>query len=149
MQRLGIDPSTPLAVRRAILRRPGGACGAGELTPCTLQVQQWNGLIAVNYPARVFGITRHESPADALLKCPELMLVHCATYRQGDKEPGYWGDNPKPETHKVSHPRVTFKGILVTHLCRRPDLFVHCQRSEVACPNEITEQLWITIDVRV
>ncbi|KAL8286986.1 hypothetical protein RQP46_003992 [Phenoliferia psychrophenolica] len=78
MARLGIDPSVPLAV------------------------QQWNGLIAVNYPARTFGITRHESPAEALKKCPELMLVHCATYRQGDLEPGYWGDNPKPETHKIS-----------------------------------------------
>lgn len=31
--------------------------------------------IAVNYPARVFGITRHESPADALKKCPHLMFV--------------------------------------------------------------------------
>ena len=45
------------------------------------QVQQWNGLIAVNYPAREFGITRHESPAEALKKCPNIMLVHCATYR--------------------------------------------------------------------
>ncbi|KAK4701217.1 DNA polymerase eta, partial [Phenoliferia sp. Uapishka_3] len=67
-----------------------------------MAVQQWNGLIAVNYPARKFGITRHESPAEALKKCPELVMVHCATYRQGDTEPGYWGDSPKPETHKIS-----------------------------------------------
>ena len=37
MKRLGIDRSLP--------------CG----------VVQWSGLIAINYPARKFGITRHES----------------------------------------------------------------------------------------
>ncbi|KAM0791567.1 hypothetical protein ACM66B_006013 [Microbotryomycetes sp. NB124-2] len=77
MARLGIDPKQPLAV------------------------QQWNGLIAVNYPARAYGITRHEPPAEALKKCPDLMLVHVATYRIGDPEPGYW-TGAKPETHKVS-----------------------------------------------
>ncbi|KAK4047138.1 N-acetyltransferase eso1 [Microbotryomycetes sp. JL201] len=77
MARLGIDPKQPLAV------------------------QQWNGLIAVNYPARAHGITRHEPPAEALKKCPDLMLVHVATYRIGDPEPGYW-TGAKPETHKVS-----------------------------------------------
>jgi DNA polymerase eta len=57
--------------------------------------------IAVNYPARKFGITRHEPPAEALKKCPDLVMVHVATYRNGDSEPGYW-DGAKPETHKVS-----------------------------------------------
>ncbi|GAA6039453.1 hypothetical protein JCM8097_009555 [Rhodosporidiobolus ruineniae] len=64
-------------------------------------VQQWNGLIAVNYPARRFGITRHEAPAEALKKCPHLRLVHVQTYRNGEPEPGYW-EGAKPETHKVS-----------------------------------------------
>ncbi|GAA5878358.1 hypothetical protein JCM8547_007530 [Rhodosporidiobolus lusitaniae] len=66
-----------------------------------MAVQQWNGLIAVNYPARRFGITRHESPAEALKKCPELRLVHVQTYKNGESEPGYW-EGAKPETHKVS-----------------------------------------------
>jgi DNA polymerase eta len=35
-----------------------------------LCVQQWNGLIAVNYAARKFGIERHSSPVDAKKKCP-------------------------------------------------------------------------------
>lgn len=79
MSRLKSDPSVPLAVR------------------------QWNGLIAVNYAARKFGISRHESPAEALKKCPELVMVHVATYRGGDTEPGYWeGDDVLPTTHKVS-----------------------------------------------
>lgn len=68
-----------------------------------LAVRQWNGLIAVNYAARACGITRHESPAEALIKCPELVMVHVATYRGGDTEPGYWeGDDVLPTTHKVS-----------------------------------------------
>ncbi|GAA5958075.1 hypothetical protein JCM8115_001122 [Rhodotorula mucilaginosa] len=66
-----------------------------------MAVQQWNGLIAVNYPARAYGITRHETPAEALKKCPDLMLVHVQTYKNGEVVPGYW-DGAKPETHKVS-----------------------------------------------
>ncbi|CAE6381271.1 unnamed protein product [Rhizoctonia solani] len=66
-----------------------------------LVVQQWTNLIAVNYPARKFGITRHESIVDARKKCPNLMAVHVATYREGDSEPQYWED-PSPTTHKVS-----------------------------------------------
>ena len=74
--RLGIDPSRPLVVR------------------------QWDALIAVNYPARAFGITRMSSWRDALKKCPELTVVHVATYKEGDSAPGYW-DNPDTATHKV------------------------------------------------
>lgn len=74
--RLGIHPSRPLVVR------------------------QWDALIAVNYPARAFGITRMSSWRDALKKCPELIVVHVATYKEGDDAPGYW-DNPDTATHKV------------------------------------------------
>jgi hypothetical protein len=74
--RLGIDPSRPLVVR------------------------QWDALIAVNYPARAFGITRMSSWRDALKKCPELIVVHVATYKEGDNAPVYW-DNPDTATHKV------------------------------------------------
>ncbi|KAF8666698.1 DNA polymerase [Rhizoctonia solani] len=66
-----------------------------------LVVQQWTNLIAVNYPARKFGITRHESIIEARKKCPDLMAVHVATYKEGDSEPQYWED-PSPTTHKVS-----------------------------------------------
>ncbi|KAF8604519.1 DNA/RNA polymerase [Ceratobasidium sp. AG-I] len=66
-----------------------------------LVVQQWTNLIAVNYPARKFGITRHESITEARKKCPNLMAVHVATYKEGDNEPHYW-DDPSPTSHKVS-----------------------------------------------
>ncbi|KAK7032854.1 DNA polymerase eta [Favolaschia claudopus] len=66
-----------------------------------LVVLQWSSLIAVNYPARKFGITRMMNVQDALQLCPELVVVHVATYKEGEKEPGYW-DNPDTKTHKVS-----------------------------------------------
>lgn len=76
-RRLGVDPSLPLVVR------------------------QWEALIAVNYPARKYGITRMSKWKDAVKKCPELIVVHVATYKEGEKEPGYW-DNVDTTTHKVS-----------------------------------------------
>eukprot|EP00899_Mesostigma_viride_P009389 jgi/Mesvir1/18451/Mv14306-RA.2 len=44
-----------------------------------LAVQQWDGLIAINYPARAAGIDRHARVWDAKKKCPELVLVHVET----------------------------------------------------------------------
>ncbi|OBZ72407.1 N-acetyltransferase eso1 [Grifola frondosa] len=74
---LGIDPSRPLVVL------------------------QWDSLIAVNYPARKFGISRMDKVKDALKRCPELVVIHVATYKEGEKEPGYW-EKPDTQTHKVS-----------------------------------------------
>lgn len=37
---------------------------------------------------------------DAKKRCPHLVAVHVATYREGEKEPGYW-ENPDTLTHKV------------------------------------------------
>ncbi|KAI0671921.1 DNA/RNA polymerase [Trametes maxima] len=75
--RLGIDPALPLVV------------------------QQWDSLIAVNYPARKYGISRMDKIRDAKQRCPELVVVHVATYKEGEAEPGYW-ENPDTLTHKVS-----------------------------------------------
>ncbi|KAL1746948.1 hypothetical protein HDZ31DRAFT_80876 [Schizophyllum fasciatum] len=66
-----------------------------------LVVLQWNALIAVNYPARKYGISRMDKLQDALKRCPELKVVHVATYKEGEKEPGYW-ENVDTKTHKVS-----------------------------------------------
>lgn len=74
--RLGLDPKEPLVV------------------------QQWDALIAVNYPARTFGISRMDKAKEAKKRCPNLRLVHVATYKEGEKEPGYW-ENPDTLTHKV------------------------------------------------
>lgn len=86
--RLGLDPSVPLVV------------------------QQWESLIAVSYPARKFGISRMDKIKEAKKKCPNLVAVHVATYKEGEKEPSYWS-NVDTRTHKVcqqlSHrrPKIT------------------------------------------
>lgn len=76
MVRLNVPPDTPLVVL------------------------QWDSLIAVNYPARKYGISRMDKKKDALKRCPHLQVVHVATYKEGEAEPGYW-DNVDTNTHKV------------------------------------------------
>ncbi|KAK0930959.1 DNA-directed DNA polymerase eta rad30 [Friedmanniomyces endolithicus] len=49
-----------------------------------LAVQQWQGLIAINYPARAFGLTRHVTITEAKEKCPEIICQHVATWKEGD-----------------------------------------------------------------
>jgi DNA polymerase eta len=66
--RLGLDPSLPLAV------------------------QQWQGLIAINYPARAYGLSRHVTITEARQKCPELIMQHVATWKEGDETWKYHDD---------------------------------------------------------
>ncbi|OJD27571.1 hypothetical protein ACJ73_01029 [Blastomyces percursus] len=55
-------------------------------TPRTqpLAVQQWESLIAVNYAARAFNITRMLTAAEARKRCPQLITQHVATFREGE-----------------------------------------------------------------
>ncbi|WVQ99976.1 hypothetical protein IAU59_007119 [Kwoniella sp. CBS 9459] len=62
---------------------------------------QWQSIIAVNYPARKFGIKRFTTLDEARKMCPHLVVQHVATYRNGESEAGYWGE-VDPKTHKVS-----------------------------------------------
>ncbi|GAA5804315.1 hypothetical protein HPULCUR_009802 [Helicostylum pulchrum] len=64
-------------------------------------VQQWRGLIAVNYAARKAGVERHADIDDAKKICPNIKLLHVATYGPNDTEPRYH-PNPDRRTHKVS-----------------------------------------------
>ena len=66
--RLGIDPTKPLAV------------------------QQWQGLIAINYPARAYGLSRHVTITEAKEKCPEIICQHVATWKEGDVKWSYSDD---------------------------------------------------------
>ena len=65
-----------------------------------LVVLQWDALIAVNYPARKYGISRMDMLKEAKKRCPHLVVVHVATYKEGEGEPGYW-DKVDTNTHKV------------------------------------------------
>ncbi|CBH15122.1 DNA polymerase eta, putative [Trypanosoma brucei gambiense DAL972] len=64
-------------------------------------LSQWGNLIAVNYPARKFGIGRFDTVTDALEKCPHVKISHVATYAAGEVEYRYH-ENPSKQTHKVA-----------------------------------------------
>lgn len=65
--------------------------GVAEDKP--LAVQQWQGLIAINYPARRFGLNRHITITEAKKLCPELIMQHVATWREGDDKWAYREDS--------------------------------------------------------
>ncbi|WBW73299.1 mitotic cohesin N-acetyltransferase/DNA polymerase eta Eso1 fusion protein [Schizosaccharomyces osmophilus] len=93
--RLGINPSTPFAV------------------------QQWQGLIAVNYPARDANVSRHETITEAKKKCPELQVAHVKTWKAGDTEAKYH-ENPDPNNFKACldpyrHESVKILNIIKNH----------------------------------
>jgi DNA polymerase eta len=75
-KRLGLPPDTPLCV------------------------QQWNGVIAVNYAARALGISRFDRASDIRSKHPQCVLAHCATVdaEDGGKECA----EVNPQTQKIS-----------------------------------------------
>ncbi|OCT54900.1 N-acetyltransferase eso1 [Cladophialophora carrionii] len=75
--------------------------GVAETQP--LAVQQWQGLIAINYPARDFGLSRHVTVTEARQKCPEIVIQHVATWREGDDKWAYRDDAAEHiHTDKVS-----------------------------------------------
>ena len=65
--------------------------------------QQWQGLIAINYPARKFGLNRHITITEAKKLCPQLIMQHVATWREGDEKWAYHKNAfANMATHKVS-----------------------------------------------
>lgn len=61
------------------------------------------GLIAINYPAREFGIGRHCTVTEARKLCPQLIAQHVATWKEGDERWAYHDDAASHiGTHKVS-----------------------------------------------
>ncbi|KAL8851174.1 MAG: hypothetical protein Q9221_003894 [Calogaya cf. arnoldii] len=79
----------------------GVRLGIAEDQP--LAVQQWQGLIAINYPARNFGLSRFIDISEAKKLCPSIILQHVATWREGDAKWAYHEDAfAHIATHKVS-----------------------------------------------
>jgi DNA polymerase eta len=75
--------------------------GVAEDQP--LAVQQWQGLIAINYPSRKFGLGRHITATEAKKLCPDIILQHVATWKEGDEKWAYHEEAYKHiATHKVS-----------------------------------------------
>ncbi len=57
---------------------------SGPITQRALTLQERQGLIAVNYPARAFGIGRMCTAPEAKKMCPNIICQHVATWREGD-----------------------------------------------------------------
>lgn len=66
-----------------------------------LAVQQWQGLIAVNYPARDRGVGRFTDITQAKELCDNLICQHVATWREGEDNWAYRDDHVM-NTDKVS-----------------------------------------------
>nr|KMM67749.1 sister chromatid cohesion protein Eso1 [Coccidioides posadasii RMSCC 3488] len=102
------SPRTPLRVVAHIdLDAFYAQCEMVRLnTPRTqpLAVQQWESLIAVNYAARSFNISRMITAKEAKARCPQLMTVHVATFREG--EGGKWAYREDGD-HNVATDKVS------------------------------------------
>ncbi|ODV90745.1 hypothetical protein CANCADRAFT_19410, partial [Tortispora caseinolytica NRRL Y-17796] len=59
-----------------------------------LACQQWANVIAVNYAARDFGITRHSSAQQCKEVCPNIVLAHVACFKEGEES---WAYHPNPD----------------------------------------------------
>ena len=73
------------------------------------------GLIAVNYPARDFGIGRHCDITEAKKLCPNLIMQHVATWREGDDKWAYRDDaaaNIATDKVSLDHFRLESRKIL-------------------------------------
>ncbi|CAK7218076.1 N-acetyltransferase eso1 [Sporothrix eucalyptigena] len=89
--------------------------GTADDTP--LVVQQWRNIIAVNYPARAFGISRMITAVEAKRLCPDLILQHVPTWKEGESQWAYHEEaHNAMAQHKVSlEPyRIRSREILAT-----------------------------------
>ncbi|KAH8594059.1 hypothetical protein B0O99DRAFT_514461 [Bisporella sp. PMI_857] len=101
-----------------------------------LAVQQWEGLIAINYPSRKFGLTRMITPTEAKKLCPHIILQHVATWKEGDEKWQYHNGAAKNiATHKVSLDpyRMESRKILA---CIKESLPANLQKVEKAGTDE-------------
>ncbi|MCJ1401352.1 DNA-directed DNA polymerase eta rad30 [Xylographa trunciseda] len=97
MVRLNVPEDQPLAVQ---VWKDSSSENRGTWLTSS---QQWQGLIAINYPARKFGMNRHITITEAKKLCPNLIMQHVATWKEGDEKWAYHKDAfAQIATHKVS-----------------------------------------------
>src|ERR1700710_482858 len=95
------------------------------------------GLIAINYPSRKFGLTRHITITEAKKLCPDIILQHVATWKEGNEKWAYHEDAAKNiATHKVSLDpyRLESRRILA---CIKETLPADLQKVEKASIDEV------------
>ena len=95
--RLHIAEDQPLAVQ------VGTSVFFSSLSVADYDGQQWSGLIAINYPARTYGVKRFTTIGEAKKLCPNIILQHVATWKEGEERWAYHKDAfAHMDTHKVS-----------------------------------------------
>lgn len=117
-------------------------CSSGKINGCLRFATQSlilhrQGLIAINYPSRKFGLTRHINIAEAKKLCPDLVMQHVATWREGDTKWAYRDDAFKNiSTDKVSLDpyRLESRKILA---CIKESLPANLQKVEKAGIDEV------------
>jgi len=102
-----------------------------------LAVQQWQGLIAINYPARAYGLNRHVTISEAKKQCPDIICQHVATWKEGDERWAYHDDAfQHMDTHKVSLDPYRKESRRILALIKEV-LPSDCQRVEKASIDEV------------
>jgi DNA polymerase eta len=95
------------------------------------------GLIAINYPSRKFGLSRHVNIAEAKKLCPNLIMQHVATWKEGEEKWAYHDDAAKNiATHKVSLDPYRLKSRQILS-CIKDTLPAHLQKVEKASIDEV------------
>jgi len=95
------------------------------------------GLIAVNYAARQFHLNRHITITEAMKLCPNLIMQHVATWKEGEEKWAYHDEAFKNiATHKVSLDpyRLESRRILA---CIKETLPANLQKVEKASIDEV------------
>ncbi|KAG9234109.1 hypothetical protein BJ875DRAFT_441616 [Amylocarpus encephaloides] len=130
MVRLGVAEDQPLAVQQWYI-----PFSVHHHLQVLTQPRQ--GLIAINYPARKYGLNRHVAITEARKQCPSIICQHVATWKEGDEKWAYHDDAFKNiATHKVSLDpyRLESRRILA---CIKETLPADLQRVEKASVDEV------------
>lgn len=109
-----------------------------------LAVQQWDGLIAVNYPARARGISRHMRAKEAKSKCNDLVLVHVETIGVDHLSTE---DSNKVDNHTLENDRLNKKACLERYRLANAEILDVLHAEIPTCPIEKASIDEVYIDV--
>ena len=102
-------------------------------------VQQWDGLIAVNYAARAHGVKRGMRAADARKACPDITLVHVETISEGTEDMSAdQGDSLAPD-------RRTQKACLRRYRQASEEVFAVVQRHAARCEMASIDEVYLDL----